>query len=324
MIPRRRISYSSRQIGAFLILLSTFSASSAWSTDEEALRIRELRELSGAMEKTGDTFGAFLFGGAYYHLEQDTSAKLQAGLRLVDLCFSANRYEEAERTIGQLLIDFPNDGDLKDYLLYQFGRNLTLAGLAEDANGYLRQVDDAEEFRNPALLLEAYNHLRVAQPNEATQRLHLIEAGSAQEVVIRDAVLEKLSNGPRFQRRHAPVAIGLSAILPGLGQAYSGHHFDALQSLLFNLIIGGSTYLSWRYEVWDRDHADRNYSLPVISSTVFSVLYLANLWNAGTSASRYNRYHELQHYRRTMALFELRDGGFSFYLNVPFRRQMTK
>ena len=125
-----------------------------------------------------------------------------------------------------------------------------------------------------------------------------------------------IDTGPSFVRRHKIAAVLMSMSVPGLGQAYSGHYFDAIQSLAFNFLLGGAAYLSWKYEVLDRDSSDRNYALPVISTAAWSLFYLANIWNAANSASRYNRYRELRHYRSILDRFSIMHTDKQFFLNV--------
>jgi len=79
------------------------------------------------------------------------------------------------------------------------------------------------------------------------------------------------------------VAVTMSALLPGLGQAYSKHYSDALVTFLINgLFIGGSV------AAWRNDYKVTS----VLCGTMGVTYYLGNLYNAGLFVYQYNNYRK--------------------------------
>ncbi|MFH1957202.1 MAG: hypothetical protein ABIJ15_01830 [bacterium] len=77
------------------------------------------------------------------------------------------------------------------------------------------------------------------------------------------------------------VAVTMSALLPGLGQAYSKHYSDALVTFLINgLFIGGSA------AAWRNDYKVTS----VLCGAMGVTYYMGNLYNAGLFVYQYNNY----------------------------------
>jgi hypothetical protein len=85
--------------------------------------------------------------------------------------------------------------------------------------------------------------------------------------------------------RSPALALVLSAVLPGAGQAYSGHWFDAAQALFFVGAFGVASYAAFRYE----QSGDRPYVLTPLTLGVTGVFYLANILGAERTARFYNQ-----------------------------------
>jgi TM2 domain-containing membrane protein YozV len=295
--------------------------SSAWINCEaqtEALRLDDLRNLGRKLADTGDEFGAYIFTLSYYHLTTDSNAKMRSGFEALDICLRADRFVEAERLVDVMTADFADNEQLRNAITYKFGYGLALGQEPGRSNQYLSQVADEPDYRDRALFIKAYNYIAENSPDQAKSMLSLVELADFPHADTVTSILEMIDAGPSFIRRNKIAAVLMSMSVPGLGQAYSGHYFDAIQSLAFNFLVGGAAYLSWKYEVFDRESGDRNYALPVISTAAWSLFYLANIWNAANSASRYNRYHELQHYRSILDRFSIMRTDKEFFLNVAF------
>lgn len=101
---------------------------------------------------------------------------------------------------------------------------------------------------------------------------------------------------PDIPRKSPAVAAGLSAVLPGAGQLYVKRPKDALTSFLLNgLFIWGA--------VESFDHGN-----PVVGgilTAIESSWYAGNIYNAASSAHKYNRYQEQQFIDNLQAEFGL-------------------
>ncbi len=316
MIHRRQISFSRNMIGGLSILILISSAWINCEAQTETLRLDDLRNLGRKLADTGDEFGAYIFTLSYYHLTTDSNAKIRSGLDALDICLRADRFVEAERLVDVITADFVDNERLRSALIYKLGYGLALGGEPMRSSLYLSQTEDEPDYRDRALFMKAYNNIAENNPEKAKSVLSQLDLGTFPHADTVTSILEMIDAGPSFVRRNKIAAVLMSMSVPGLGQAYSGHYLDAIQSLAFNFLLGGAAYLSWKYEVFDRESGDRNYALPVISTAAWSLFYLANIWNAANSASRYNRYHELRHYRSILDRFSIMRTDKKFFLNV--------
>lgn len=303
-------------IGGSLILILISSAWINCEAQTESLRLDDLRNLGTKLADTGDEFGAYIFTLSYYHLTTDSNAKIRSGLEALDICLRANRFVEAERLVDVISADFADNEQLRNALTYKLGYGLALGGEPGRSSLYLSRTEDEPDYRDRALFMKAYNNIAENNPDQAKSMISQIDLAAFLHADTVTSILEMIDAGPSYVRRHKIAAVLMSMSVPGLGQAYSGHYFDAAQSLAFNILLGGAAYLSWKYEVIDRDSGDRNYALPVISTAAWSLFYLANIWNAANSAARYNRYHELRHYRSILDRFSIIRTDKEFFLNV--------
>lgn len=89
-------------------------------------------------------------------------------------------------------------------------------------------------------------------------------------------------DGHNLSQRSPFVAAILSAIVPGLGQGYSGRWGDGLYSLL---VVGGSGGLAYYYH--DQGEALKS----SISAVVGLIFWAGNIYGAHRAAQDYNRYH---------------------------------
>lgn len=103
----------------------------------------------------------------------------------------------------------------------------------------------------------------------------------------------------RPSRSPAAAAI-LSAVLPGAGQAYTGHWVDAAQAFALVGAFGFASFLAYSYE----SERDRPYALTAISLSLTGILHVANIMGAERTARYFNQRQRDLHVDglRTMAL----------------------
>jgi hypothetical protein len=265
----------------------------------------DLRRLGDNLAQEGDSFGGYLFKTAAYHLTDDPQLKKRLGLEVVGLCTQARRYPESERMLAALAADFPQAGAFHDSLAFAYGYSLLLDGEFGRSDIYLRPLQKVPGFKDRALFLRAYDQLQENDERAARPLLERIEPGNFRYPDSLASLLQVVRQGPRFHRRHKAAAVLLSAALPGLGQEYCGHHFDALHSLIYNALFGGACYTAWKYGFSDRSPGHREIALPVFTTAASAVFYVVNLWNAANCAGRYNRYQEMRYHQDLVQRFEL-------------------
>jgi len=99
---------------------------------------------------------------------------------------------------------------------------------------------------------------------------------------------------PLEDSRSPMLAAGLSAVLPGAGQASSGHWFDAVQAFGLVGFFGVSTYAAWQYD----SRVSHNYVLTGVSAAITAVFYASNLYGAYRTADYYNQNRRNERYLR--------------------------
>lgn len=84
----------------------------------------------------------------------------------------------------------------------------------------------------------------------------------------------------------SPALAGLlSTVVPGAGQAYSGHYVDALQALGFVGLLGFTSLVAYRYE----GSRDGGYPMTITAISLTGLFHVANIVGAVKTAEFYNR-----------------------------------
>ena len=100
----------------------------------------------------------------------------------------------------------------------------------------------------------------------------------------------RAARAPDMPHRAPWLAASMSAIIPGSGQLYSGHTFDALQAFGFVGAFGFMSYVAYRH---DHDQGGP-YWLTGISLSLTTLFHVSNIVGAYRTAAYFNqRQHEL-------------------------------
>ena len=109
----------------------------------------------------------------------------------------------------------------------------------------------------------------------------------------------------RYKRYKSPSkAAFLSTLIPGLGQAYSGHFFDAMQAIAYCSIFTLATTAAYKYE----SSTDKPRVLTTTLGSITAMFHFANIWGAHRTAQYRNHridYDVLQHLRHSASELEL-------------------
>jgi len=291
-----------KKIGALLILIiCSFSFENRLYSQEANLKLLDLRQLAKQFYDENKYFLSYIYNLSFYHLTIDPAEKIKAGLDALDSCLMDNRFQEAEELIYKLEINSPQ---LKEYMTYKCGYSLLMSGRFADGDIYLTKLQQSEKLLTKIQFLRAYAKLNLNQPKECIEYLNKIKDEEFPHMDELNEIKHDLATGAKGGKKNKLVAFGLSAFIPGAGQAYSGLYFDAIQDFGFNLVLGYSAYASWRYEL-TYERGDRNYTMPLISTVVWGIFYLTNLHNAVNSANKANLYRENTYYTNILKKFQL-------------------
>ena len=274
----------------------------------------DLARLAERFEGAEQPFLGYAFRLAHYELAADSSARLTSGLAALNGAFFAGRYAEAEHALRRLADDFP---DQARTFRFQYAYLLLRDDRHDDARLALDALGEAPEAGPRLPLLRAAAALHHADTAEALAQLRKIDTdvafgpqGAPYAVAAARLALEE--GAPRGGP--SPVlALGLSAALPGAGQLYTGHTYDALQAFVFTSALGYGSYTAWRYEL---DRASPNLILPILTSAFAAVFYLSNVRGAHASAVRAGRFAEAQFYRSVLDRLDLVLADEAWFLSV--------
>ncbi|MCE9598333.1 MAG: hypothetical protein K8S54_10235 [Spirochaetia bacterium] len=115
--------------------------------------------------------------------------------------------------------------------------------------------------------------------------------GEAEDETVRRVTSQTLTEMQKFEqlpRKSVLLAAGLSSILPGSGQIYSGHVADGISSFAFTSVVCGSAAYMNHLET----KAKSSHTGSIVTGLLGLGFYLVNITGAVASAQRYNNYQE--------------------------------
>jgi TM2 domain-containing membrane protein YozV len=99
---------------------------------------------------------------------------------------------------------------------------------------------------------------------------------------------EKVKGGDDIPTKSSLFA-GVLSLIPGLGQAYTEHWWEAFTTAVINVVLGYTVYSLWDTEIRFKEEKDRNLTAVYLIGGVETIFYLANIYGAVISADRFNR-----------------------------------
>jgi hypothetical protein len=285
--------------------------------------VADLARLAAAFESAEQPFLGYAFHMAHYELAADSAARIESGTAALNAAFFTGHHAEAEHALRRLAADFPS---LARTFRYQFAVLLLQDGHPQEARlaldaAALRPADrDSLGARLP--LMEALLALHESDASAALAALDRIDTdaplgpeGAALAVA---TARHGLRAGVPGGARSPGVAAALSAVVPGSGQLYSGHAYDAAQAFALTTSLGYGAYAAWRHEL-DRG-GPTAYVLPSLATAVAGAFYLANVRGAHASARRFSAFREARFYRAAIEHLSGASGDGAWMLGVRLAR----
>lgn len=251
---------------------------------------------------------------AHFELAADSAARLASGTAALNGAFFARRYGEAEAALRRLATDFPT---LRRTFRWQYAVLLLQDGRFDEAALALDAADlqpaDRDTLAERLAIADALLALHASDYERALAQLEPVatDAGFGPEGAAYAVASARigLREGPPTGSRSPGLAAAMSALVPGSGQLYTGHVYDAAQAIGLTTALGYGAYASWRYEL--DAGGPTVYILPALATLVAGSFYLANVRGAHASAKRFNAYREARFYREAIESLTvvLRDDG---------------
>jgi tetratricopeptide (TPR) repeat protein len=149
------------------------------------------------------------------------------------------------------------------------------------ARHYLESVDssDSSGFVHACLAL---TEVQVKQWDAASE-LFREAADQTPDSIFRSTILtisDEFLKRKSVGRKSPLLASALSFVIPGAGQAYSGHYYDATQSFLFTACFAFASFAIYRYEHDERNHLGWTY----VGISITAMFHTANVIGANLTA----------------------------------------
>lgn len=291
MIFPGQITYLWKVIGIYIILISISNQLLANDVKESYLN------LGKDFENSGQYFLSYQNYVSAYLLEEDDEKAINIGLMALSPCLTMNRVEEGQWLVQSLSQKDKNPDFYKSILSLFYLKTHEL----DKALYFLENI--SLNSSNKVNLLYSYYYFLTDEYDKSSSSLEKIKSDYLLKNEVVDISLA-LKNPPKISLKSPILSAGISMILPGFGQIYSGLTFDGINAIVSNGLFGSTAAVLWMHEM-DQDPSDRNLTLPIISTLVFSIFYVTNIYNAYNSANRYNNNQLNKHYNGVFEKFQL-------------------
>jgi TM2 domain-containing membrane protein YozV len=211
-----------------------------------------------------------------------------AGLMAGESYLRASDLAGARHAFGDL-----NAATISDFRRYGIARTDFAAANYAGTRSVLDSVTSVVLARQ-AKALTAWSYFRQRRFAEGASSLVAIGADDPSRHL-------STMDGRDIRRRSRFASTLLSAILPGLGQAYSGRAGDGAYSFL---TVAGTGLVTWWFAA---DPATRDHTRVKVSifGVITALFYAGNVYGANIAARDYNLLQEHRYIQRADSLFEL-------------------
>jgi hypothetical protein len=111
----------------------------------------------------------------------------------------------------------------------------------------------------------------------------------------------RAEKGPQLPTRSPVLAAIMSALVPGLGQIYTGRYSDGIQSMA---IVGTLGFTSGVLFYSEQRQSNPSYALPIVVTGLAAVFYGANVYGAANGARMETLMQKYQHIGDARSLYQ--------------------
>jgi TM2 domain-containing membrane protein YozV len=247
----------------------------------------------------------------------------QSSKGFADFLMSEGDYYRAITEYKRILFEIPKDS-IENYCLYQISKAYWKSGYYELAVRYadrlLKKRDLDFSIRNQACLVGGFSYYEYNFPQLSIPYfqnlkvdsdivsypslcLALVYAETSNWASFNSSMSEAIRKEPKEEgRKHLTdirnsldefadippkskfLACALSFVIPGAGQLYCGHTYDAIQAFAYTVGSIFATYGFYRYDKSVNGHLGLTY----VGAAVSSIFYASNIISAGRTADYRN------------------------------------
>jgi tetratricopeptide (TPR) repeat protein len=228
---------------------------------------------------------------------QDPERQHDLWMRIGDAYLRAERRTEAMELFTRLSQAAPDERG-RAWADYRLAVTLVEAGAYSEASKKLRTFSlgpglsvvgaDRVALFQAVILFEQADWLRCSRAVDdfraAYPQSELLDVARSLRV--------RAERGPQLPRRSPVLAAIMSALVPGLGQIYTGRYSDGIQSLA---IVGTLGFTSGVLFYSEHRQSNPSYALPIIVTGLASVFYASNVYGAANGARMETVMQKYQH-----------------------------
>lgn len=243
-------------------------------------------DFAAALMKEGDYFRAVTVYKEAAFFEADERLRLDAKYQIGRAYRLSGRYELALRSYSAWLSAGGKETSQAGEGYVAMAASLLGMRAGAQAPYYL----ELAEARGEGALAEIYRGLMAMQGSDWDRaKIHLDRAMEdeprGERAKLARSMLEASERAEHASTRSPALAGVFSAIVPGGGQAYTGHYVDAAQAFVFVGLLGATSFVAYRYEA----PRDSGYPMTIASLSLTTLFHAANVVGAVKTADFFNR-----------------------------------
>lgn len=295
MTPLRLVMFLVITIGGMFTPLLA-QKQSPLGTDSQLSNSRYLETI----QVLDDPYICFYENLRNYYSTNDTNLKWQYAENALAYSAKTGQYLISKKLIEQLYSENKSNQPRVNKLLLHLSDCYNLSQNGEEAFAYLKRLPKQYQETDSIKLRMSKCLLLLNRQEEYSLSINSLKSSKSKYIKAIETIDNLYKQAEALPRRSLTLAFVFSAMLPGSGQIYSGHLFDGLSAFGYCAILGGSSYAGWKYQ-----SANHKYlAVPILTSAVFAFFYTTNLINAVESAERYNLYHQANHFKDVLGLYD--------------------
>jgi tetratricopeptide (TPR) repeat protein len=197
----------------------------------------------------------------------------------------SNRYKSSIRYLSRLLNKYRLDSHYLSRANIYLGLNYYGMKVYPIAEDYLNRAT-AQDSTGSALFLLALLDLEKGNWERSAEQYEQIALRFEHEKVgclARDLSAEVL-DGRSIPHRNPFLAAALSTVIPGSGQVYCQHYYDALMAFIYVTAFVWTSYATYRYD----DKFNDNYVSTAFAVSITGLFHIGNIIGAQRTASYFN------------------------------------
>lgn len=232
-----------------------------------------------------DYFRAISIYKQVMYFSDDAETKNFCLLQIVKAYHKSNRFKASIKFLSRLLNQPQLGNSYLNRAQIYLGLNYYGLRVYPIARDYFQKAAPADTtgFASYYLALLELENGNWKDASKSYEQVFL-RFGQTQIGLLSKQLSEEVLKGEGIRSKNPYLASALSTILPGSGQFYCHHYYDAIQAFLYVSAFAFTTYAAYRYD----KHHSKNYLGTYIAISITSLFHIGNVIGAQRTASYYN------------------------------------